>query len=391
MNAELDRPEGRVTSRVFRKIEEIPPGVWKDVFPDVLENYTFFKSLDESGFQQFSFYYILVYEDGEVAGVTSCFLMSYPLETTVQGPLHTVMALIKRIFPEALNLRALICGLPMDQGRMGIRSARSEVVVGEILACMERIARENKIGILAFKDFGLEYGKVLAPLKGQGFYKFQNLPSTDMNLNFNTFEEYLKTLSRVSRDGLKRKLKKLNAGPQFDLEITHRLTPQALSEVYALYLQTVHQADVQFETVPQKFFERVAENMPDETHFFLWRMDGRMVAFAYCLVSKGHFLDFYLGFDYAIAHEYHLYFVRFRDMMQWCLENKMKKYEMGATGYEAKRRLGFQMIPVYIYAKHRNCWINPFFNLLCYALRPENFHAIFKDMKKKGKPCPPKD
>lgn len=386
----VDRPRTGMTSRVFKKIEEISPDVWRSVFPETLESYGFFKSLDESGFEQFSFRYILVYDGETVVGATSFFLMHYPLETTVQGPLRAVMFGIKKFFPSVLDLKAVICGLPMDQGRMGIKCEDPQAVVREIMACLERCAAENKAGVLAFKDFGAEYTELLKPVREMGFCRIQNLPSTDMDLNFDSFEGYMKTLSRVSRDGLKRKLKKLNAGTLFDLEITHRLTPQALEEVYALYLQTEAHGDTQFETVPKAFFDRVAVNMPEETYFFLWRKEGKMVAFAYCLAANGHFLDFYLGFDYAIAFDYHLYFVRFRDLMNWCIQHKMKKYEMGATGYEAKRRLGFKMIPIFIYAKCRNAWLNPAFKLLCRAVQPENFYEVFKEMKKSEAPCPTK-
>jgi len=119
--------------------------------------------------------------------------------------------------------------------------------------------------------------------------------------------------------------------------------------------------------------------MPDETKFFLWKINNKLVAFAFCLVSENYFIDYYLGFDYPIAYKYNLYFVRFRDLMNWCIENKIKKYEMGQTGYEPKRRLGFRLIPLYIYAKHRSKFFNPIFKILSYLMRPVNFQAVSEE------------
>ena len=392
MDALLERPKtGYVKARIFRKISDIPQKDWTSVYPEVLENYGFFKTLDESGFEPFSFYYILVYQDEEVVGATPCFLMKYPLETTVRGPLQKLVLAIKKIFPHAFTLKALICGLPMDQGRIGIRSEKPQDILDVILSCMEGIAQETGAGILAFKDFGCEYEPLLDTLQTDGFYKAHDLPSTAMKISFSDFNGYLKTLSRASRDGLKRKLKKIDQGPVFDMEVTNRLSPGVLDEVYALYLQTVVQSEDQFEVAPKEFFARVAENMPEETRFFLWRKDSRLVGFAYCLVSEDHFIDFYLGFDYAIAHDVHLYFVRFRDLMNWCLEHGIKTYEMGPTGYEAKRRLGFEMVPLFIYAKHRNPLINPLFKLMCRFLDPVNHHEMLRNMKKGKESCLPKD
>ena len=66
--------KGAFRTRVVRKIEHVSPEAWNRVFPDVLEGYHFFKTLDESGFDQFSFYYILVYEGKQL--VVSVYLMS---------------------------------------------------------------------------------------------------------------------------------------------------------------------------------------------------------------------------------------------------------------------------------------------------------------------------
>ena len=49
--------------KIVRKIADIPAGDWNKVFPEAGENYYFLKTLDESNLSQFSFYYILVYED----------------------------------------------------------------------------------------------------------------------------------------------------------------------------------------------------------------------------------------------------------------------------------------------------------------------------------------
>ena len=67
--------------------------------------------------------------------------------------------------------------------------------------------------------------------------------------------------------------------------------------------------------------------------------------------------------------------------MNWCIENKINKYEMGSTGYEPKRRLGFDFIPLYFYVKHHNKFLNPILKVLGRILQPTNFQPIFKELK----------
>ena len=125
--------------------------------------------------------------------------------------------------------------------------------------------------------------------------------------------------------------------------------------------------------------------MPKESKFFIWRIDGKMAAFAWCLISKEYFIDYYLGFDYAVAYKYHLYLVRLRDLIKWCIANGIKKYEMGVTNYEPKRRMGFDYIPLYFYMKHCNKLFNPLFKIGICFMKPENFEPVFKEMKKSNK------
>lgn len=358
----LEKLSSKLVTKVFRKIQDIPAKDWLSVYPDVLENYYFFRSLDDSEFSQFSFYYIMVYDGSEAIAATACFFMSYPLETTLDGPLRIFISKMRKILPNIFNIKALICGLPMDQGQIGLaQGSRNPEAIMQIAACLDRIAKENRASILAFKDFGAAYTELLDPIQKLGFYKFPSFPSTEIKINFNTFEDYIKSLSRSSRDSLKRKLKKIDGlNLCMHMEVTNRLSAEALSDVYALYCQSENRGDQRFEAVPMKFFDCVGKQMPEETRFFLWRLDGKLVSFAYCLVSDEHFIDLYLGFDYSIAYDVHLYFIRFCDLMKWCIGHGIKTYDMGQTGYEAKRRSGLKEIPLFIYAKHRNKWINAF-------------------------------
>ena len=67
--------------------------------------------------------------------------------------------------------------------------------------------------------------------------------------------------------------------------------------------------------------------------------------------------------------------------MKWCIENKIKRYEIGFSGYEPKRRLGFDFTPLTIYAKHRNRIMNSVFKMLAHFLKFENFDPDLKAIK----------
>ncbi len=366
--------------KIVRKIADIPAGDWNKVFPEAGENYYFLKTLDESNLSQFSFYYILVYDKDTPVGAASCFIMNFPLDITVTGRLKNVTSFFKKILPSILNPKILICGLPNGQGRIGI-AADPAVVIRAIYDGMEEIARQEKAAVIVFKDFNLSYREALDKHLDAGFFRIASLPFTEMDISFASFDDYLETLSYISRSGLRRKFRKIGKEAKIGLEITGKLEETVLDEAYALYLQTYERKEVGLEKVPVDFFRNISKNMPDETKFFLWRIDDSLVAFSYCLASGGRFIDYYLGFDYSVAYQYHLYFVRFRDQLNWCIENKIGKYEFGPTGYESKRRLGFKVVPLFNYVKNRNKFLNPVFKAFSHRLVQQLYRFFSKREK----------
>jgi predicted N-acyltransferase len=269
----------------------------------------------------------------------------------------------------------------MAQGRIGLAGEPAKML--EILSeSLEQIASQEKACLIAFKDFGPEDAKILDALQKRGFHKVENFPNTSMAISFASFDEYLQTLSRKSRKDLKKKFKKVDSTVRIDFETKDSLDG-VLEEAYSLYLQTVAKADLDFERVSPEFFKNIALRMPGRTKFFLWRIQNKLVAFSHCLLLDNRLIGYYLGFDYSVAYEHHLYFVKFRDILNWCIQNGIETYEMGISGYEPKKRLKFDFIPLYVYVKHRTKWLNPLFGILCRALKPENFDSVLREAKKK--------
>ena len=369
------------TTKLYNRIQNIPEEEWASLFPGILENYHFCKALDDSAFQAINFYYAIFYENQVPIGATTFFLMDFQLDMAVQGWLKFLTRGVKKVFPGLFGVKIVFCGLPMGKGLISI-SKHKEEVLGMIVECMQKLAKETKAVALVFKDFTTAYDELLAGLFKKGFNRIRSMPSTVMNIDFDNFAGYLKTLSRSSRDGFKRKLKKIAQGPKFNMEVTDRVDLELSNQLHELYIQNARIAEIEFEELPSDFFSNMSSHAKDRSKFFLWRLDGKLVAFAYCLVFEGYFIDYYLGFDQALSHKYNLYFVRFWDLLNWCINNKIKVYEMGQSNYEVKRRLGFEFMPLYAYSKPASKFFIPLFKFYNKFLVFDKFDPVFKKMKK---------
>ncbi|MFI5205416.1 MAG: GNAT family N-acetyltransferase [Candidatus Paceibacterales bacterium] len=367
-------------TKIIRRIEKIHMDEWNKVSHAPVEGgYSFLKTLDECHLGQFSLYYILVYKGKCLVGTAPCFTMNYPLDTSVRGPLFILLNSVKKIFPNIFSIKACVCGIPTGPGHIGIADD-PQLILEAVLRRMEQIARKNHIHTLAFKDFSRSYEGLLDPLKKEKFLKIDSLPMTELPLDFSSFDDYMKILSGATRYDLRRKFKKASTA-KIDLSILPSLDDEALDEAYCLYLEVVRAHEIIFEVLPKDFFKLIPRNLPGKTKFFLWRMDGKLVAFSFCLVSGEILHDYFVGLDYTWAYSHHLYFVKFKEVMEWCIAHGIKRYDMDRTGYEPKRRLGFNFMPLYLYVKIRHKILRPFFNGLCAFLKFENFDPELKRWK----------
>ena len=369
--------------RIVRRISEIDRAEWARIFPPTPEGYDFYRTIEQTLSRQFKLLYILIYEGATLQCLAPCFIMEYSLDTTISGPLKHFLSLIRCFVPRLLSVRAVICGSPTSDGRIWIADlSRCETLIGAVVGGMHAVALKENIRMLAFKDFWGRDAYLMKPLARLGFHRIRSFPFVKLDIRFESFENYLRSLSRATRKDLKRKFKKVDGKVHIEMEVRNEVD-DLLDEVYALYLQTLKKSDVIFETIPKEFFREIPRNIPEYAKCFLWRLDGRLVAFVFCLVTEHTLLDKYIGMDYSVAYKYHLYFITFRDILRWCIAHGIRRYESPQLGYEPKKRLDFTFIPDFVYVRHANCVLNSFIGLACALLKPENFDPVLRRMIKK--------
>ena len=374
-----------LSSKTFSSITAIGKQEWDSAYPAIAESYGFLKTAEETLSGQYKFRYIAVYENSRCVSVVPCFVLEYPLALSADGPAKHFLLFLQRIFPKLLIFKVVACGSPCCEGRIAVRDgANNEKVLREITRAMEEIAREENAPLVAFKDFSDKYAGLLAPLKGMTFHKVRSYPSVEMDLDFKTFGEYFSRLSHSTRKDLRRKFREVDGVAKIDFSVQDELGG-ALDDAYALYLDNFGKSDIEFEKITKEFFRDISKNMPGEVKYFLCRIDGKLVAFNLCLILNGTAVGQYIGLDYAVAYKYHLYFVLFRDRMNWLLRNGIRKYETGALNYDPKKRLDYRFVPEYIYVKHRNGAMNGIFGWATKFLSPDNFDPVLKTMSQKEK------
>jgi hypothetical protein len=148
---------------------------------------------------------------------------------------------------------------------------------------------------------------------------------------------------------------------------------QYVDDLYPLYRQTLSRSEFKFEELTKSYLCELGKRLPDRARFLIWRKGGKIVAFASCVVHDGVLKDNYIGLDYSIALDYHLYFVTWRDTVVWALKNGVRIYHSAPLNYDPKYHFRMDLEPLDLYVRSPHGWLNPIFRLVLPLLEPTRY------------------
>jgi len=349
---------------------------WQKAFAGHAKDHRYHRITAETLAGQFDHRYLFLENSatGEVA-MQQLFFVRQDLTAGMPGKLRAMLNWPRKFFGGWLQLRMLMLGCSASEGSLDSTAAWAVDALCDALAAF---ARSSKVSIVLLKDFSSKYRDALKPLLSRGYSRAPSMPACGLALDFASFEEFLqKRVSYSFRKNLRRKFKKLAEHPPLTLEVVTDVSHIA-DEIYPLYTQTFQRSELRFEELTKDFLVRIGKEMPECARFFLWRQNGKIVAFALCIIHGDTIHDLNVGLDYAVALDLHLYFVTWRDVVQWALDNGLKRYYTAPLNYDPKFHLRMELAPLDLYAWHTSRLINPIFRIAIRYLQPARHDKTIK-------------
>ena len=359
---------------VVRSARDIAPKLWQEAFAGHCRDARYYEIVEETLRGKFDYrYFILNNERTGEAAVQPFFFVDQDIVAGSPRWVRHAVSSVRRKFPRFLNMRMLMVGCAAGEGQLGSREPWAVEALHELLLTY---GRQSKTSLVLLKDFPATYRETLAPFSSNGYRRVPSMPAATADLaDFSGFEDYLqRKLSKVFRKNLRRKFKKLAEQPPITMEVLQDGTP-VMDEIYPLYYQTFTRSEFQFEELTKEYLCQLGQRMPDRTRFFLWRQNGKLIAFNVCLIHDGILYDLDIGLDYSIALDLHLYFVTWRDVVQWSIEHGLRMYHTGPLNYDPKLHLRLELAPQDLYARHTSKLLNPLFRLAIKYLQPVRHDA----------------
>lgn len=331
---------------------------WPAAFQGQIKDHRFYELIQETldcGFEHH--YFVFQDHTGAVRAVQPFFFAQQNLLEGVPA-LHRAVDLIRRRFPRFCTMRLLMVGCVIGAGRLGLcRAGDGEWVTRALFVALDLYAKSSGAQLVVLKDFPPAQRPTLERFAENGYTRLPSMPLTELPLAYRDFEEYFATLGKATRKNLRRKFRRVERAAPIQFEVLSDISPW-VDEIYPLYLAVRERSALKFETLTKEYFREISRRLPERARFFLWRQEGRIIAFDLCLVHNGEILDECLGLDYRVAHELHLYFFTFRDIIRWALAQGLVTYRSSPLHYEPKLALDCSLVPLDLYVRHTSPWLN---------------------------------
>ena len=360
---------GQITA--YRATADVSAELWSRYSRPHWKDYRFQQLAEETLYEGMEHACLVIADpQGETLAIQPVFLIRQDLALGTPPFLTRAVWWVRSWWPHFLEPRMLMAGSLAGEGQLAMDQTRTELAISALQEGVELYAQHCGARLITFKEFPATTRPALQALTSRGYVRVPSYPSVRMPVAQPTFEKHLEHLTPATRKDLRRKFRESAACGLIQMEVVEQLSPPLVDELYALYLQVFERSEVRFERLTPSYFARVAEVLPDRVRWFLWRHEGRVVAFKLCFVHDGILYDDYIGLDYSVALDLHLYFVTFRDLYTWAATHGIREYFSTPLSYDPKLRLGFQLAPLDLYLRHTSTLVNVIYTRLAKAMGP---------------------
>lgn len=197
-----------------------------------------------------------------------------------------------------------------------------------------------------------KFERYQAVLKPAGFYPALGFPNAAVEIRWDSPEEYLIALDSKTRLKFRNRLK---LEEKFDVQVECVREFAPLAGTLAKLWKNVNDSVGEYsrEQLDEKFFRSCSEVLGERCEAFVFRHDGRIIAFMLNLIGDEDYIVLDWGLDYDFAHyrQSNLYRSALLLSQQRAIELGKRRMEPGITNYTPKMTLGAAVEPLVYFVR----------------------------------------
>lgn len=349
----------------FCAVRDIAREDWDRLLPGHAADWSYFRAVSDAPPPGFDLGALCAMLDGRVVAVAPTFTTVYRFDTALQSSatLRRFSEVLYRRAPQLVSMKVMSLGAPMcDESHIGLSAELSEqardAVLRALLARLSARARTEGCRLVAAKGLsGREADDLGCVFKASGYTQVTTIPNVVLELPFSSLQDYLSSLRDGTGAYLKRKWRAAGR-----VTIEHRASIEGLEgEINALFSATLAQSRVDygdFSRVHPAYFTSVLRQMGPRARLMLCRVDGELLSFQLYLVGQDEVLAKGIGMKYPKARDYNLYFLNWREMIDYCLRHGQRRIGMSGTTYGTKLLMGGKLDRRWIFFRFNSRILN---------------------------------
>ncbi len=332
----------------LRVLEKVPPQNMRFYYSIVYDKFepiaiAYFQVID---FSSESFGTFIEYDSDEL----KCYLTNLIKKKVTNHLLRNV---------EKFNMRLLICGNACISGEHGfaVIPNKYETEIFDVLAdAISEISKaeklRGKIAVILVKDFyenSIRYSKELEAHK---FHDFLVEPNMIVNINWESFEEYLDAMSKKYRNRAK---KIIGKGQQIKrVHFTAEDIKLNNKTIDNLYNNVQLKANFRMASLSAEYFFEMKLSLKENFRFVGYYLDDVLIGFRTSFSIKNNIDAHFIGIDYNLNKDLEIYQNILYDYVKDAIEKKSDQLYLGRTASEIKSTVGAKAYELRCYVRHRN-------------------------------------
>jgi Peptidogalycan biosysnthesis/recognition len=353
---------------------------WQRAFASQHKDRRYYEIVEDTIHPEFDYWYFAIQDgQGEIQAIQPFFILDQDILAGVHPHFGRLTDSIRLQWPRFMFMKTMMVGCVAGEAHLddGDDSTRA-AIAGSLAGAIVEHARALGARLIVLKEFPDQYRDALSCFVRGGFTRIPSMPLTRLNIAYADFDDYMESaLNSATRRKLRKKFKATDLDAPIELSVTNDIT-SIIDEIYPLYLQVYERSKLHFEKLTKAYFCGLGTAMPDRVRFFVWRRRTKAVAFGVCVVHGDTMFAEYLGLDYSVALELHLYHYVFRDLVRWGIANGYRWFQSSGLNYDPKLHLRHRLKPVDLYVRHTSAVINMLMRLALPLLEPTRHDVTLK-------------
>jgi predicted N-acyltransferase len=371
--------------RVFRSVCEIGKETIDSLSEDPFFTFGWLRTVETQRSFSMAPIYVGVQEDNKLEALVPCFF-DLPDHFFIDGP--KIMPFMKRFLTLGQKFgycqsHVLLCYSPFSLRSKILlkKDPYGKLILGLISKKIDDICREKRFLFSSFL-FVSEFDKILINnLNTLGYSKFDGTTTFYLDIQWSSFEDYLKSLKQMNRHSIRREIRKCAENgvtiKETDLKDLSEEMSNLVSNLISKYNKNSgNPFDI-------SFFNKLNQYAGDKILLFIAEKNGDIIGFSLCLRQRDALDVWMCGFNYDVqtSTDFTYFNLCYYAPIQWSIKEGIKKIYYRRKSERAKLYRGCKLESTYSFIKCHDVilsfWINKVLRNSIYAskLKPSsNIH-----------------